>query len=232
MRQLLILLIVCIPVLSMGQNPIFLSTKPTGVGMTDDAGRNVSLKSGINVEGTPFYTEKYCMANLQIREGKYYSGVKIKLNLQDNAVFYVDTDGKELESISPIEKIEFVGCTEPSKNATFVSGLPAIDKQDASSFYMQLASGNVSLLKYILVGYRDMTKFGKPDITRVYEQKDIYYSYTPGKGMTKLRRDNKDVLQALKNKKTELTEFIAANNINCQKEEDMMKVFAYYNSLK
>ena len=59
----------------------------------------------------------------------------------------------------------------------------------------------------------------------------MYYSYVPGKGMAKLNKDTGAVLNALNNRQKEVSNYITTNNIKCRKEADLVKVFAYYNSL-
>ncbi|MES2371731.1 MAG: hypothetical protein V4557_04065 [Bacteroidota bacterium] len=198
----------------------------------DASGRPIYLRTEYEIEGTPFYADEYCTANLKIKNGKYYTGIKVKLNLQENLLIYIDREGKEMAASTPVEKIEFFNCSDPAKNKTLVSGFPAIDKQDVSNFYVRLDSGNVSLLKYIFVNYRDEKKYGSANMTRVFEQKEVYYIYTPGKGIQRLNKDNNAVIKLLGNKKTELEDFIAKNDIKCRKEEELVKVFTFYNSLK
>jgi len=199
--------------------------------MNDGNGRPLFVHNEFEIQGTPFYYDDYCVANLKVRRGKTYTGIKVKLNLQENLVIYDAGDGKEMAASSPIDRIEFIYCSDPAKNKVVVSGYPAVDKQDESSFYVLLDSGKVSLLKYIMVNYRDTKNYGSANTTRVFDQKELYYTYVPGKGMARLLKDNAAVLLLLNNKKTALEKFMAANDIKCRREDDLVKVFAYYNSL-
>lgn len=199
--------------------------------MNDANGRPLYMHSEYQIEGTPFFSDDYCTASLKVRKGKTYSNIKVKLNLQENLVIYDAGDGKEMAATSPIEKIEFMNCTDAAKTKTWVSGFPAIDGQDESAFYLLLDSGQVTLLKYIKVSYHDTKYYNNPNTTRVFEQKEFYYTYVPGKGINKLNKDTDSVLSLLGNKKEQVGSFIAKNELKCRREEDLIKIFLYYNSL-
>lgn len=232
MKYFFAFLIGCIPFLSKAQQQILTFMNETNEFLHDASGRPIYMRTEYETDGTPLYSNDYCMANLKVKNGKYYVGIKVKLNLQENLLIYVDEHGNEMAAITPIEKIEFYNCGDPAKNKTFVSGFPAIDKQDASSFYVRLDSGNVSLLKYLSITYRDERKYGSASITRIFEQKEVYYFYSQDKGIKRLNKDNDTLVEMLGAKKSELTSFIAKNDIKCRKEDDLVKVFAFYNSLK
>jgi len=199
--------------------------------MNDANGRPLYIHTEYEVEGTPFFSDDYCTANLKVRKGKTYANIKVKLNLQENLVIYDAGDGKEMAATSPIEKIEFMHCNDPAKNKTLLSGFPAIDGQNESSFYLLLDSGQTTLLKYIKVNSHDTKYYNNPNTTRVFEQKELYYTYVPGKGISKLNRDTDAVLSLFGNKNAAVGSFIAKNDLKCRREEDLVKVFSYYNSL-
>ena len=199
--------------------------------MNDANGRPMYMHADYAIEGSPFFSNDYCTANLKLRKGKTYNGIKVKLNLQENLVVYDAGDGKEMIATSPVEKIEFQHCNDATKNKVLVTGYPAIDKQDVSSFYVLMDSGSMQLLKYISVNYRDTKYYGDPNMTRVFEQKESYYAYSAAKGMMRLSKENDVILAIFNNRKQELAKFITANALKCKREEDLIKIFAYYNSL-
>jgi hypothetical protein len=88
---------------------------------------------------------------------------------------------KKWKLITPLDRIEFYDCADPSKNKVLISGLPPVDKLDESSLYIVLDSGNVSLLKHIKVVVTDKrNNFGNANIVRTIQQYDEYYSYSSG----------------------------------------------------
>lgn len=199
--------------------------------MTDANGRPVYIHAAYEIEGTPFYHPDYCIASIKVRKGKTYTGIKAKINLQNNRIFFDAGDGKEMETAMPIERIEFMQCSDPSKNRVLVSGYPAADDPGGDRFYVLLDSGRISLLKSIQVLYHDTRDYGRASITRVFTQEEMYYVYEPGKGMKKLAADKKSILAVFPAHNQDLAQFIISHDLKCRKEEDLRKVFTYYNSL-
>jgi hypothetical protein len=229
---LLLWVVTCPFVIGQGLGPRFIGEYGNVQQFMNDAnGRPLSVKRGYTIEGSPFFSEEYCTAKMKVRNGKKYSGIKVKINLLENTLIYDAADGQEMVAISPIERVDFINCGDSTKNKTLMTGFPAIDGQNESSFYLLLDSGKISLLKYIKVNYRDTKNYGSNNIVRVFERKEIYYTYRPDKGMLKLDKDTNAILSALDNKKPEISGFISKNDLKCRREEDLVKVFSYYNSL-
>jgi hypothetical protein len=232
MKQLLIILIALTPVALNAQQTTQALPGP-GEFVYDNIGRPVFLRSDIDIQGSQYFEDKYCHATLKVRKGKTYHGLKVKIDLMNNSVIYVDESGKEMEAITPLDRIEFLDCADLSKNKVLISGLPPVDKQDESSLYIVLDSGNVSLLKHVKVVVTDKrNNFGNANIIRTIRQYEEYYSYSPGKSPMRLEKDNAAVLNTLADKKAEIGSYMTARDIKIRKEADLVKVFAYYNSLK
>ncbi len=231
MKTLVCFLAMLFPLLSFSQGQTLQFMKEDNSFLNDVNGRPLLLRSEYLVEGSPFFTPDYCTANLKVRKGKYYQGIQVKLNLQQNLVIYDAGDGKEMAAITPIEKIVFVNCADPSKNQTLLSGFPPVDGQTANSFYVLLDSGRVTLLKQIGVNYRDVKHYGSNQTTRVFEQKEILYTYQTDKGMIRLAKEETAILSLLSDQRKTIQAFINANDLTCRKEADLIKIFQFYNSL-
>lgn len=200
--------------------------------MQDVNGHPLMLRSDYAIEGSPFFFSEYCMANLKVRNGKSYNGIKVKLNLQENLVIYDAGDGKEMASVTPIEKILFINCSDTSKNTVLQSGFPPVDAQNVNSFYQLLDSGRLQLLKHIGINYKDTRYYGSNQTTRVFTQNETFYVYSPEKGIRKVPvKDNGLVITLLGDHMQELTAYVSANGLRCKKEEDLLKLVRYYNSL-
>ena len=231
MKLLWYLLILC-PAFLFGQEQNLRFMKESNTFLEDLNGRPLMLHSGYLIEGTPFFSREYCTANLKVRNGKSYNGIKVKINLQENLVIYDAGDGKEMAAITPIEKIVFFNCADPSRNQILLSGFPPVDGHGTNSFYVLLDSGRIMLLKHMGVNYHDVKYYGSNQVTRVFEQKESFYVYQPGKGMTGFVREAGAVLSLLSDQRNAVQTFLTANELKCRKEEDLVKVFRFYNSLQ
>lgn len=201
------------------------------ISITDVKGTPLPMGREFNIEGSPFYSNDYCKADIKIANGKSYEGVLIKLNLQDNSVYFKMADQKEMVATVPVQYIMFTGgCGSAGAQKVFQSGFPEIDGQSEKNFYEVLSGGNILLLKHQAVTYRDNTPYGSTAIVRMYEKKMTYYAYSPAKGILKLN-DSDAAVKILANHAKEVKNFIATNNIRMKKEEDLVKLVSFYNSL-
>jgi hypothetical protein len=237
MKKSLIILIGLVPFLVNAQvsaygNVGYSSTSSGNSFMVDNIGSRILIKSSYDYSGSPYFGEDYCTADIQVRKGKLYKGLKTKVNLQENTVIY-DSAGVELVATAPIDMIRFYDCADPSKNKTLISGLPKVDNLDESSFYIVLAAGNVALLSHIDISYYDrQNNYGRASIIRAFKQHETYYLYVEKKGLIKLETDNASILKQLdSSKEKQVGRFMAQNDIKVKKEKDLVKLFEYYNSL-
>lgn len=199
----------------------------------DRNGDQIFNKSNFATEGYAFYPHEYCSASIKIMGGKQYEKQKVRLGLIDNLVYYIADDSTELVVDMQVEKIEFLGCIEGTKGAgsVFQSGFAAVDKQTEKSFYQVLDSGKAKLLKYLLVTYSDDKSYNSASITRVFKTGEILYANLADNKMVKLSKNKESVINALADKKSQVEAFINSKGYKCKKEEEILMVFNYYNSL-
>ena len=201
--------------------------------MEDVMGRPIYLKVEYNIEGSPFYPEEYLRANVYVRNGKIYTGIYVKFNLQENLLLYKQADGTEMSAAIPIQRVIF---TDTSNgwvfyNSIFESGFPSINNQNENTFYEVLDSGKVKLLKYHTVKFTDKKYYGQASITRVFEQSEFYYAYLPNGTIKKMEKGTEFFLSLFTDKKEQLREYIEVQDLKCRKENDWKKAITYYNSL-
>ena len=158
--------------------------------LQDLNGSPLKLGNARNVEGSPFFKSSYCEANLITQEGKTFSKVRTKLNLQNNTVIYTlsDLDENEFSPTVQIKQIHFIGCADNKGVAVFESGFPPIGKQDESAFYQVLDPGNTKLLKYIQIDETQNAANGlNPGAPSIQLQKvEYYFAFNSVKGIQKL----------------------------------------------
>ena len=188
-----------------------------------------------SVEGSPFFKSSFCEANLITGDGAKYVNVRTKLNLQNNIVIYTksDLDDNEFTPTVQIKQIQFIGCSDSKGVAIFQSGFPPISKQDESAFYQVLDSGKTKLLKYFQIDETQNAVNGlNPGAPSILLLKvEFYFVFNPLKGIQKIAKSNDDVLNYFSDKKPIIETFITTNKLKCKREEDLIKVFNYYNSL-
>jgi hypothetical protein len=208
-------------------------TQPEAVFIRNRQGDQFFNKTAIKWEGSPFYPYEYCVANIKTSGGQKFAKTKVRLGLIDNLVYYMVNDSSELVVNMPVEKIEFSSCTEGVKGGgtEFQSGFAAIDKQDEKTFYQVLDSGKIKLLKYRSVTFSDDQAYGSTTTTRTFKTTETFYANLPGNKMVKLGKGKEAILSVLADKKSQVENYIATNELKCKTEDDLVYVFNYYNSL-
>ena len=184
----------------------------------------------LQMEGSPFFDTAYCNGSLQLVNGKIYSGLQLKLDLEQQRIIFNAGDGKAFLLTPPITRLE-LSCHDSNNPVVFRAGFGAIDKQNERSLYQVLDSGKVLLLKYVEVRFKDSKTYNSNDITRSYRQLASYYLWMPDKDMVKLSGDENDLLVLLKDKRKQLIEAIDKDKLRTKKEADLIKVIKKYNSL-
>ncbi len=183
------------------------------------------------MEGSPFFPAEPCLANVRMKGGKYYQNVSLRFYLPDEELVYLDGKGADMTAEHTVATVSFINCGDINSNYIFRCGFPAIDGHGDNAFYQVLDSGYCQLLKGYKVSYTDEKPYGSASITRTYDRTEAYYAYSPKQGMKKLEKNKESLLLFLSDKTKAVDNFITANKLKCKKEEDLVKVFAYYNTL-
>jgi hypothetical protein len=181
-----------------------------------------------NTDGSPFYDTSFCIGSIQLLNGKMYSGIKLKLNLEEQKIIFEVEDGKAFVLSIPVSRVE-LGCTGLSQPTVFRSGFTAIDKQNERSLYQVLDSGKVLLLKYTEIRFKDSKAYNSNDMTRSYRQLPSYYLWVPGKDMIKISTNENDLLAMLSDQQKLLNDAILKEKWKVRKEADLIKIIALYN---
>jgi hypothetical protein len=203
--------------------------------LQDLNGSPLKLGNARNVDGNPFFKTNFCEANLITGDGKMFSKVRTKLNLQNNIVIYTksELDENEFSPTVQIKQIQFIGCADSKGVPVFESGFPPIGNQDESVFYQVLDAGNTKLLKYFQIDETQNAANGlNPGAPAIQLQKvEFYFAFNSLKGIQKLSNSTSAILQYFSDKKLLIETFITTNKLKCKKEDELIKVFNYYNSL-
>lgn len=193
--------------------------------MTDALGQPIYTQQKFNWEGQVFFPNDYTYSTITVPSGKKYRNIKSKINLMDGSLLFTDSSGTEYILVLPIKKIEFEDILNQSV-ITFIK----IAEDTANALYQRLDSGKVSLLKRISLTYKDQMGYGSTTVTRIFEQRSSYFTYS--NVLLPLDRSKSSITKLLADKSQEVETFIESEKIKPRKEEDLIKVFQFYNSIK
>jgi len=196
--------------------------------LNDANGKPFKSVRNFEEEGSPYFSVDYVKSNIQLLSGKTYYDIPIRFNQLTGEVVFKTSDGQEMLMSSPFQRIELL---YEGKPYVFRSGFPAIDKQTDLSVYQLLDSGTAVLLKYTAIQYQDKQTYNSPTIVRTYTKKENHYAWTPSKGLIRVPKNEGEWSAFFGNHQTEMNSFIRKENIKLRKEEDVVRLFQYYNQL-
>jgi hypothetical protein len=200
--------------------------------MDDANGRPLYLRTSYSGEGSPYFSETYNEAEVTGADGKLYRNVRVKINLLDNEVLYLDAAGKEMIATMPIQKIRLLGFIDATgvSDKVLKSNGQSLNTPNAP-VYEVMDSGRCVLLKQVKVTFKDEKRYNEASVTRVFKRIESYFVLMAGGKLQKLGQGKEDVLAILKDKEALVRAFIDMNNLKCRRAEDYKQVFGYYNSL-
>jgi|GEM_PF-1084336 len=196
--------------------------------LNDANGKPFKSVRGFDEEGSPYFSADYVKSNIQMANGKMYHDIPIKLNQMTGELIFKTADGQEMLVVNPYQRIEL---QHEGKTYVFRSGFPAIDKQNNMSAYELLDSGTAILLKYTTVQYQDKQAYNSPNIVRTYNKKENHYVWTASQGLTRIPKKEEDWAGFFGHQQAEINKFIRRENIKLKKEQDIIKLFHFYNQL-
>lgn len=199
----------------------------------DGNGKPLYWGSAYTAEGSPYFYDDYRRADIILKSGKIYTGIKVKFNLLERQVQYLSKDSTEMVTDLAVESIKFTSISENNDTlgiAKLVSNNGILNSPGAV-VYEVIDSGKVSLLKKITVTYRDETQYGSTKTTRYFIRKDNEYFVFVNDEYKKLEKSRAFLTTLLQDQKSEVDDFINKNKINCKSLKGCQQVIRYYNSL-
>ncbi len=187
------------------------------------------------VTGSPFINDDWVSAKLTLSKGREIGPLPIKLNIESNELYFLDSTGKELIAAEGlVKKIDCINYyTKDSIKYVFKSGYPPIEQQNENYFYQVYTEGRIELLakkfKYIRTEKNALTN----DVSKSFFD-GVVVLYVYAYGVMQPFKPNKNFISTLweEHKLQEMNNYISENKINFKKTADLVKLFNYYDGLK
>lgn len=203
--------------------------------LADLDGHSLLRKYDPALTGSPFIIDNWVSAKLTLSLGKEIGPLPIKLNIENNELYFIDSTGKELiVADGLVKKIDCIDYyTRDSTRYIFKSGYPSVDGQNENFFYQVFTEGRIELLarkfKYIRTERNDLTG----DVSKSFvDGSAVLYVYAYG--IMQPFKSNKNFIATLwdENKQPEMNKYISDNRISLKNTSDLIKLFNHYNSIK
>ncbi len=200
--------------------------------MNDANGRPLFMQTNYTAEGSPYFNEEYMVVEITTPDGAAYTNVRIKINLADHIIQYMNREGREMITDMPVKQVKFTqyvfedGQLGELTLASYGTPINAADTR----VYQVVSSGKITLLKSIAISWRDEKKYGSASITRIFERKEAYSVLLPDGKIKRLEKGRTAILALFPDRQKEVALFIEQNKLKCNSGKDYEKLFRFYNT--
>lgn len=177
------------------------------------------------VEESPFLSDKWAYARIKLNDKRAFDSVRIKLNLFENKVHFIDHDDRERMIGIPVTELEIRDESSPFNNTVFVSGYG----KEPEVFYQVISDGKkIGYIKEMKKIIKEYKVFNAPVQKKFELQPGKLCLYT--KGVLYEESKNCSSLLSAFGNDSKVIGYMSSNSLKCNKEKDLKKLVEYYNS--
>jgi hypothetical protein len=182
--------------------------------------------------GSIFLYDDFRLANITLQNDKAFEKVKTKIDLLNQEMVFLSTDGKlGILNNGQVKEIRFIG--EPNDSTSkrvFRTGFPKVDVLNPSSFYEVLADGKLMLLKSLMKYAVENKNELSGEVNRLIENAENIYTFKDNQ-MKRLKKDREVIYDLMADKRTEITSRQRNVHPNLKNIAELINIVKFYNSL-
>jgi hypothetical protein len=181
--------------------------------------------------GSPFFKDQWMKARLFDANGESYASHSVRLNLFDNDVNFLDANGTEMVTTTPVKKIQLTDTTNGTQYL-FVLGdqIPGIDKVLARVWLEVLVNDKISLCRQIKKIMRETIPYR--DATAEEEIVSVDHYFVRMNDNFVLIKGWPDLVQLFTDKKAAVDQYTHDHHLKGKSADDYTQLVQYYNSIK
>ena len=189
----------------------------------------ISTKFARVVEGSPFFNEEMMTGAIILSKGKEYKNIKVRLNLLEGQVNYLDDKQNEMIASSPVKEV-VLWDTILKKDHRFIFSEYIVSSQKLEKeFYELLQAGKAELYKQHKKTILESKPYGSATVEQTIKT-DTYYYVLVNSQWTKAKK-LKDLPTVFPDKKEAVLKFINDKKLSGDSQANFETVVFYYNSL-
>lgn len=179
--------------------------------------------------GSPYFLEDWIEGDIQLSTGEIYHNVKMRLDLVENTLQYVNDKGVEVVAGSNIKTILLNDSINGHKykfvHSAYIGGATSVEP----GWYQVLASGNATFFKRTVKSIVEPRNYSSGDNEPSVNSQTEYYLYADW-GLSRIKKI-KEIPLLLKDKTDELEKYIATKKLSGKSDPDFVSLIEYYNGL-
>jgi hypothetical protein len=184
-----------------------------------------------DIQGSPFLFDNWQKGTVRLRNGTVHTSLDLKYDQVADELIFLSPTGQEQKFADRVA--EFTLPAAQGGSHRFFSGFAPIDGARESSFYELVADGPTRLLKRTT---KKIVEERAPNsnilkIRQVRQHVKYYVALPDQQKLTLVRKDQKSVLTAFSNRRSEVEQYLKTQGLNLKEEQDLVKLTNYYNTL-
>lgn len=199
---------------------------------TQSFGNNVSAQTTdlSDIKGSAYSTSDWAKATVIMDDKTTYTNLKAKYSEYEDKLAVEGKDGQIMEFNNKVNDFT-LSFTESGKDmlSHYRNGFK-VEGYGPKDFFEILADGKTQLLKKVIKKVQTKTEYGAVSSNRSFVATTRYFVVGPEES-TLIKKDTKSVLSALNSKKAEAESYIKDQKLNLGKQEDIVKLITWYNTV-
>ena len=185
-----------------------------------------------DINGSAYLFPDFKFATIELADGRKYGNVKARLNLVENEVNFIASNGEEgYIGKGMVRAISFNDTTKQGiKTFSFQTGFPKTDNQTVIHFYQVLANGKIALVKSISKNIEERLNELSGEKSKEFAVRENIYLQIGGE-LKRVKKEASFFLEAMSDQKDLINAYIKSNKVNFKAEDQLIKLVEYYNSL-
>lgn len=181
----------------------------------------LSGQAYIDVKGSPYLEQDFRKGDVIMASGRKFENMDIKYDILVKKVVFIDAkDGESKFFDAPIVSFSF-------KSGEFSR---YFFKSVDGNFYELLTNGKVPLWKGVAKSIIEDRPYGTTKAQKIINTNTYYYTGEVT-SLKKMKADKKSIVEVLNDKSGEIEGLIKKEGLNPKNEEELVRIFAYYNNL-
>lgn len=195
-------------------------------------GRPIVNKDNNNIEGSPLLSDEWSKGTVYFRDGGIAKDIDIKFNLEKNELYF-NRGGELFLFNDPVLSFRILLQAEGNTDELlFRSGYPVNGRFSKETLYEVIADGS----KFQLLNFRfsypsDIYVYGSTGSKKKFTPSEEIYVYDVAFGkMTKVKRSESSVTEALPDLRAKINQLTVANKLKLKSNDDLKKLFDLLNN--
>lgn len=190
---------------------------------------NMTNNPYANYPGSTFLLDNFSNAKVTMTDGRVYDNLKINYDIIGERILFYNPDLKIDQVFAEAPFSFIISDLNEQNKRIFIRG-EKTKGLNPKVYYEILTNGRMILLKEysrkIIEGRQDNSIL----TTKIIEPGQKYYLQTPQNTIS-IRLDEKNIIDAMVDKKEKIKEFISNQKLKLKNEKNVIEVINYYNSL-